>query len=97
LRLGEPPLLGEPLAQALVALRRVEHAADDELRGDGAVPVVGLQPEEDVVPADGAEPVELGSEAERDRTARVAPAVFDTETEVLAVADRCEVAELARG
>ena len=46
--LAGAPELGEPVAQLLVARRRVEHAPHDELGSDGAVPAVLLEPERDV-------------------------------------------------
>ena len=87
--------LGEPVAQALVPLGRVQHAAHDELRRDGAVPLVRLEPEDDVVAPHLAEPVELRAETEGDRAPGIASAVADAEAQVLAVADRGQVAELA--
>ena len=58
-RLAAAPLLGEPAAQLVVALVRVEDPAHDELRRDRPVPAVLLEPERDVVAADAAEAVEL--------------------------------------
>ena len=46
--LARPPLVGEPGAELVVGVRRVEHAPDDELRRDRAVPAVLLEPEGDV-------------------------------------------------
>ena len=54
-RLGRPralpraPLAGEPVAQLVEAVGARRRPADDELRRDGAVPAVLLQPERDVV------------------------------------------------
>ncbi len=56
---------------ALVAFGRVEDAAHDELRRDGAVPLVLLEPEDDVVAAQPSETVEL---ARRDRRRSRCPA-----------------------
>src|SRR5206468_5346036 len=53
------------------------------------------QPERDVVAAVTSEPVELAAHAERDRGSRVTAALADPETQVLAVANRREVRELA--
>ena len=81
----------EPVAQAHVAVRRVEDPPHDELRRDGAVPVVRLQPERDVESTVAPEALELGAEAERDRASAGAHA----EAQVLALADGREVAQLA--
>src|SRR4051812_18140252 len=69
-RVGAPPgvaalpLVAEPAAQLVEALARVEDAAHDELRRDGAVPPVLLQAERDVVAARPPEAVELAAGAE---------------------------------
>src|SRR5204863_176896 len=88
---------GEALAEFEVALGRVEDAADDELRRDRAVPTILLQAERDVVAAHTAEAVEVRAEAERDRRAELTVAVPDPEAEVLAVADRGRLHDLAAG
>src|SRR5439155_15533569 len=75
---------------------RIEHAANDELRRDRAVPVVRLEAEDDVVPSGPPVPVELRTQPERDRAPRVPAALADAEPEMLAVADGRQVAELAR-
>src|SRR5262249_59998144 len=90
------PLIGEPPAQLLVALGGVEDPPHDELRRDGAVPPVLLQPERDVVTPGTAEPVELTAESERDRRPRVAAALAHAEPEMLPFAHRPELAQLAR-
>ena len=70
--------------------RRTTSCGDDD-----AVPAVLLQPEHDVVAALAAEAVELAAHAERDRRPGVAAALPHAEAQVLAVADRGEVGELA--
>src|SRR5438309_8167747 len=82
-----PPFGFEPLAQLGIALAGLEDLADVQLRRDGAVPAVLLEPERDVIAADVAKPVELGAEAERDRAAGVAPILSDAEAQVLPLAD----------
>src|SRR2546423_6643544 len=100
-RLGGPrvsactPLRREPFAQLLVALGGVEDPPYDELRRDGAVPAVLLQPERDVVAPRAAEAVELAAEPERDRRPGVAAALPHAEAQMLALADRAELAQLA--
>ena len=74
-------------AQLLVAVRRVEEPAHDELRRDRPVPAVLLQPAGDVEAALRAQPVELRALAERDRAAGVAAVLADAEAEVLPLAD----------
>ena len=73
----------------------VEDAPDDELRRHGAVPVVLLEAEDDVVAALAAEAVELRAETEGDGASGVVVAAEDAEAEVLAVADSRQLAELA--
>ena len=73
-------------------MRRTTSCGDD-----GAVPAVLLQPERDVVAARPAGTVELPAEAERDRAARVGAVAADAEAQMLALADRRELAELAAG
>src|SRR5580765_1236221 len=91
------PLLAQPARELVVAIVRVEHAANDELRRDGAVPTVLLEAEDDVVAADSAETVELRALPERDRAAGVATVLAaHAELEVLAVPDRREITQLAR-
>src|SRR5262249_49768781 len=68
-----------------------------ELRRDGSVPLVRLEPEGDVVAPDLAQTVEPRTEAERDRAARVPPVLADAEAEVLALADGRELRQLAAG
>src|SRR4051794_25764054 len=94
-RLARLPLPGEPLAQLVEAVDRVEDAADDELRRADAVPPVLAEPERDVVARLAPEAVELRAEAERDRLAGVASAVAHAEPEVLPVADRRGLCDLA--
>ena len=89
-RLAGAPLRGEPVAQLVEAVGRVEDAAHDELRRDDAVPAVLLQPERDVVALLAPEAVELAAHAERDRRAGVAAALAHAEAQVLAVADRVD-------
>src|SRR5581483_478708 len=91
------PLGRQPLAQLEVALGRLEDPADDELRRRRAVPGVLLEAEGDVVVAHTAEAVELGAEPERDRRTGRPPRVADAEAQVLAVADRGQIGELAAG
>src|SRR5262249_52702057 len=62
---------------------------------DGAVPLVGLEPEYEVVAPRLPEAVELRAQAEGDRAPRVTSPVAHAEAQVLAVADRGQVAELA--
>src|SRR5258708_9364889 len=90
------PLRAQPGRELAVAIVAVEDAADDELRRDRPVPAVLLQPERDVPAADAAQTVDVRAHAERDRTAAVA-SVLDAhaEAQMLAVADRREVAQLA--
>src|SRR5256885_12676874 len=85
-----PPLVLEPFAQLCVAVVAVEDLAHVQLRRDGAVPLVRLELERDVVAANAPQPVELGAEPERDRAAGVASVVADAEAEVLPVADRSQ-------
>ena len=87
----------QPLALGQVALVGLEHLAHVQLRGDGAVPLVRLEPERDVVCAGAAEAVEAAADPERDRAARVAPVLADAELEVLALPHCGEVDELAAG
>src|SRR5439155_25731180 len=82
-----PPFGLQPLAQLRVAVVAVEDLANVQLRRDGAVPLVLLESEGDVIAADVAKPVELGAEAEGDRAARVAPVVADAEAQMLPLAD----------
>src|SRR5262249_42946475 len=75
---------------------RVEYAPDDELRGDGAVPVVLLEAERDVVPSDTAQAVQLRSLPEGNRASGVEPVATNAKPQMLAVTDRCELRDLAR-
>src|SRR5688572_4427841 len=81
LRLGRapvcPPLAPEPCVEVLEALVRVEDAPYGQLRGDRAVPLVGLQAKGHVEASGAAEAVELASEAEGDRTTGVAGVTAD--------------------
>src|SRR5262249_8643817 len=61
------PLLAQPPIERVEPVVRVEYAPDDELRGDGAVPVVLLEAERDVVPSDTAQAVQLRSLPEGNR------------------------------
>src|SRR5437867_4339551 len=61
------PLIGEPFPQLRVAVRSVEDALHDELRGDGSVPLICLELEGDVVLERTSLAVELCSLAEGDR------------------------------
>src|SRR5262249_2710050 len=89
------PLRAEPLVQLVEPVVRVEDAAHDELRRDGAVPTVLVQAERDVVAPYSAEAVQLRPLPECNRAAGVAPVALHAEAEMLAVADRRQVAELA--
>src|SRR5262249_33642119 len=89
------PLRTQPFVELVEAIVGIEDATHDELRRDRAVPMVLLQAEGDVVPSDTAGTVELGSLAERNRSARVTPVTLQTETQMLSVTDRCQFAELA--
>src|SRR5438132_6307362 len=91
------PEAGQPVAQLAVAGLAVEDSLDHELRGDGAVPVVLLEPEGDVEPELLPEAVDLPAEAERDRAAGVTGAVLDPKAKMLAVTDCGDLAELAAG
>src|SRR5919106_1940310 len=82
------PLRAEPGVELFKALVGLEDAPHVELRRDGAVPAVLLEPEGDVEPDRPAEAVELGAEAEGDRTARVGAFTADAEAQVLALAHR---------
>src|SRR6266545_5010588 len=96
-RLGAP-LVPQPARELGVAVVRVEHTPDDQLRSDGPVPAVLLEAEHHVVAAGAPQPVEVGAHPERDRAAAVAAVLAaDAEAQVLAVADRREVAQLAAG
>src|SRR5205085_10356830 len=70
-----------------------EDAPDDELRRNGAVPAIFLEPERDVVAVVGQERLEARSLAEGDGAAAVPAGAADPETEVLAVADGCELGD----
>src|SRR5262245_52967081 len=89
------PLSAQPLVQLVEPIVRIEDTADDELRRDGAVPAVLLEPERDVVAPDSAEAVEPRPLSERDRATGIAPVALHAEAEMLPVSDRREVAELA--
>src|SRR3954469_6097473 len=89
------PLHAQPLVDLVEAVVRIEDAAHDELRRDRAVPAVLLQPERDVVSTHAAITVELRPVSERDRAAGIAAVALYAETEVLAVAPRRQLAELA--
>ena len=97
-RLALAPQLLEPRRAARsYAVGRVEEPPHDELRRDGAVPAVLLQPEDEVVARLAPEPVELRAEAERDRAAGVAAVLAHAEAQVLALPDRRGLDGLAAG
>src|SRR3954452_16444779 len=87
------PLALEPVAPLEVAVVGVEDLAYVQLRRDGPVPLVRLEPEGDVVAPHPAEAVEPAPEAERDRAAGVAAVLADAEAQVLALADRGEIGQ----
>src|SRR5579862_3105755 len=89
------PLLREPVAQLVETLGGVEDAAHDELGRDDAVPPVILEPHGEVVAPFAQEPVELRTQAERDRRPGVPAALPHAETQVLPVAHGRQVRELA--
>src|SRR6266545_2292594 len=89
------PLRAQPAVQLVEPIVGVEDAAHDELRCDRAVPVVLLEPEGDVVATDAPVAIQARPLPERDRAAGVATVAVDTKTEVLPVAHRREIAELA--
>src|SRR5690349_19545666 len=78
------PLLAQPGVHLVVAVVGVEDAAHDELWCDGAVPVVLLQPESDVVAALAPVAVELGPVSEGNRGSGVAPVAVNAKAEMLA-------------
>src|SRR5919109_869415 len=92
-----PPEVGEPVPQPEETLVGVEDAPDHELRRDRPVPAVLLEPERDVEAAVAPQPVELPTLPERDRRTGVLAAVPDAEPEVLPLAYRLELRELAAG
>ena len=100
-RLGRPGLLagapepGQPRMQVVVAVVGLEQAPNDELWRNRPVPAVRLEAERDVVAPLGAEEIELSSQAEADRAARVAAVAAYAEGEVLAFADRAQLDEAA--
>src|SRR5207247_182411 len=89
-----PVLAGEPGSKLLAAVGRVEDAPHDELRREGAVPLIRLQMESDVAAADTAEAVQLGAQPERDRATGIAPWRSHAEAPLPAVADRGPLGEL---
>src|SRR5205085_625732 len=93
----QQPLVFEQAAMIAVTIVGVEDAPDDELRRDRAVPVVLLEPEGEVVAAHAPIAVELRPEAEGDRATGVALTVADAEAQMLALADRGQLAQLAAG
>src|SRR5258708_4755501 len=90
----ERGLAREQRAEALLCR---EDSADDELRRDGAVPAVLLQPERDVVTSGTAVRIEALPEPEGDRAAGVEAVTPHPEAQVFPLADRREIAELATG
>src|SRR5206468_3260316 len=91
------PLGAQPRIELVEAIVGVEDATDDELRRHRSVPVILLQAERNVITSLAPVAVELGSLPKRDRAAGIAAVQLYTETEMLAVADRCKLAELAAG
>src|SRR5262245_18667123 len=89
------PLALEPLAQLDVAVVALEHLTHVQLWRDGAVPLVRLEPEGDVVVPGPAQAVEPPAQPEGDRAARVAAIRAHAELEVLPVPDGGEVRKLA--
>src|SRR4029453_13131078 len=89
------PLALEPLAQLDVALVALEHLAHVQLWRDRAVPLVGLEPEGAVVVPWTAQAVEPPAEPEGDRATGVAAVGAHAELEVLPLAHRAELRELA--
>src|SRR5436190_20544783 len=89
------PFSPQPGVELVEALLGLEHTPYDELRRDRAVPVVLLEPERDVVPADAPIAVELRAVPERNRAAGVDSPMPHTEPQVLALADGRELRELA--
>ncbi len=82
-RLARPPLRRESVAQLQIAGRCLEEPPYDELRRDGPVPAVRLQPERDVLALGTAQTVELASLPERD-PAGAHPVRRDGELQVIA-------------
>src|SRR5438093_2511193 len=99
-RLGRPgpgsfaPEPGQPFAQLPIARLAVEDSLDHELRRHSAVPAVLFEPKGNVESLFLPETVELAAKAERDRAARIVRPVLDPETQMLAVSDSRDVAEL---
>src|SRR5438309_3822350 len=79
------PLCSQPRIKLLEPVVGIERAPHDELGRNRSVPVVFLQAERDVVPADTPVTVELRSLPERDRAARVASVAIHAEAQMLAV------------
>ena len=89
------PLRTQPCIDLVEAVVGVEDTADDELRRHGPVPVVFLQTECDVVTSRASVAVELGPLAEGDRASRIPAVSVHAEAEMLSVADRGQLTELA--
>src|SRR5712691_6401878 len=89
------PLRTQPRVDLVEAVVGVEDTTNDKLWRHRPVPVVLLQAEGDVVMSRTSVAVELGSLAESDRAARIAAVPVYAEAEMLAVADRGQLAELA--
>src|SRR5438046_9708499 len=63
------PFSPQPRVELVEPLLGLEHTPYDELRRDRAVPVVLLEPERDVVPADASIAVEVRAVPDRNRAA----------------------------
>src|ERR1700716_980139 len=89
------PLRAQPCVDLVEAVVGLEDTTHEELGRDGAVPVVLLKAEGDVIASLAPIAFEPGPLSKRDRAAGVASVTVDAEAKVLSVTDRGEIPELA--